>query len=54
MFRLYIDGQEAGKFNRVSLAKKWADMELEIGACFAEIKRGSKVYSWRRWDSYWK
>lgn len=53
MFRLFIDGKEIGKYKRVSYAKKLADTELELGANFAEIKRGNKLYSCRRWNSNW-
>lgn len=53
MFKLFIDGKETGKYTRVSYAKKLADTELELGANFAEIKRGNKIYCYRHWSSNW-
>lgn len=54
MFKLIIDGKEVGKYARVSYAKKLADTELEIGANFAEVKRGNKEYCSRRWNTNWR
>lgn len=54
MFKLIIDGKEVGKYARVSYAKKLAETELEIGANYAEIRRGNKLYCSRRWNSKWR
>lgn len=53
MFRVIIDGKEIGRFERVSFAKKQADLELELGGFFCEIYRGKKYYCCKRWNGDW-
>jgi len=55
-YKLIIDGEEAKTSSRIQPLKKHASLEFETStsAFYAEIRTGSKLYAWRRYDTEWK
>lgn len=54
MFKVIIDGKEIGRYERISYAKKQADLELELGGFSCDIYRGNKLYACRRYNTNWR
>jgi hypothetical protein len=53
-YTLIIDGNKIATSNNIKYLKKQAAIDFEFcNACYAEIKRGSKVYADKRWDADW-